>query len=95
MRKSVSMWWAVLVGVALIAGGLVTCRQEAGKAINDASRWTDAQGRPLDWAGDGLKCPECGDVLLYQSGYEYRCRKCGLGIEARYDSVSGRITFDW
>jgi len=43
----------------------------------------DAAGRPMDWAGDGLKCPECSGPLRYLRGHRYRCRQCGLDAHAR------------
>jgi hypothetical protein len=53
----------------------------------------DAAGRPLDWAGDGIKCPKCQASLSWQWRHRYRCRGCEANIEARCDSTTREITF--
>lgn len=46
---------------------LQTARHEVYKSAAD---------KPLDWAGDGLKCSDCGGVLGWSAGHEYRCKNC-------------------
>lgn len=90
--------WVVVVGVAMIVGGAATCREQIGEAISDSSMWTRADGKPLDYAGDRLKCPLCADdgeqgVIVWQSGYLYRCERCGRDMEARMDDERTKIEF--
>jgi len=91
--KGVSVWWPMLfVGVFLL-GSLATCRNAATEAVHNAALWDDAQGHPLDYAGDGLKCPACRGVLRWQRAYDYRCQACPTTLQARYHSETGQIEF--
>jgi hypothetical protein len=84
-------FWTVLALGAVLFGALDTCRQEAA----DLSNWTDCVGRPLDWAGDRLYCPDQDarhppDATMYQFGkYRYRCITCGLVADVRRDLRTG------
>lgn len=89
-------FWPTLIGLALILGAAVTCRKQVGEVVNDAALWETADGRPLDNAGDGLRCPDCeGGILWWRQGYEYHCNKCGRTLRARYHFDTVVIEYDW
>ena len=71
---------------ALVGGVSMTCH---------FSTSLDACGRPLDWAGDGIKCPSCAGSLAWQRRHSYRCRGCDATIEARCHSTTREIVFKY
>jgi hypothetical protein len=79
-------FWPTLIGLALLCGAAVTCHKEAADAINDASRWTNVRGAPLDAADDVMVCPDCQGDLVRSAGYDYRCKHCGATMQVKRDS---------
>lgn len=44
-----------------------------------------AAGRPIDWAGDGIRCQCCETgVMNWQRGHRYYCSTCGSETTASY-----------
>jgi hypothetical protein len=91
--RGLSAWWPLLFVAVFLLGSVTTCRDAATKAVHNAALWDDAQGHPLDHAGDGLKCQNCGGALCWQRGYAYSCQSCATTVQARYHSETGWIEF--
>jgi len=85
--------WAILLGLAVFAGGIALGHRETADAVANPALWDDAAGRPLDYAGNILKCPDCGSILFWQERYRYQCDRCPTTLDAKYDSATGRIDF--
>lgn len=81
---------AVAASMLLLTG--VTC----GIAqLSSDMIYTDARGRPLDYAGNLLRCPHCRQGIGYhQDGYSYRCEVCSRVFVARLIDGGRGIQFD-
>ena len=59
------------------------------RGVERGAHFSAANGQPLDWAGDTLRCQRCSGVLKWQGGHRYLCQTCGGRCQAVYDSESG------
>ena len=83
------MFKPLLLLVGLTAGGIGCV-----VVISCAITARDAAGRPMDWAGDGIKCPHCASPLTWLRAHEYRCSGCSRGVTARMSEDRSAILFD-
>jgi hypothetical protein len=86
--------WVFLVAAALLIGVGAVCREQLADPHRAAAMFDDALGRPLDFPGQYVKCPDCPrGLLIWQEGYHYRCELCGVALQARVDVVTSRVEF--
>lgn len=81
----------------LILAGIMICVGIATCAIDRHVVQRTAAGRPMDWAGDRMKCHKCGapGVRWIAPDYDYHCDHCGANYRARTNLNTRVIEVDW